>query len=67
MTADGEIWQGGDAGRRWVRRGKLNGPPEAFMVHGQSLYAAVSQLGIAHSSDRGRTWRTLYSPPRPSG
>ena len=27
MTADGQIWQSSDAGKRWLRRGKLNGQP----------------------------------------
>ncbi len=66
MTADGQTWQSGDVGKRWVRHGKLNGQPEAFLVHGDTLYAAVSQLGIAYSTDRGRTWRTLYRPPLPT-
>jgi hypothetical protein len=67
MTADGQTWQSGDAGKHCVRRGTLNGQPEAFLVHGQTLYAAVSQLGIAQSTDRGRTWRALYRPPLPTG
>jgi hypothetical protein len=67
MTADGQAWQSGDAGQHWTKRGKLNGQPEAFLVHGEVLYAAVAQLGIVTSDDQGHTWRVLYQPTVPAG
>jgi hypothetical protein len=56
-----------DAGKNWVQRGKLNGQPEAFLVHTANLYVAVAQLGIVSSADQGRTWRVLYRPALPTG
>jgi hypothetical protein len=67
MTDDGRVWQSRDAGQNWVYRGKLNGQPEALLAHGADLYAAVAQLGIVTSPDRGRTWRVLYQPALPAG
>jgi hypothetical protein len=67
ITADGQTWHSSDAGKNWVQRGKLNGQPEAFLVHTANLYVAVAQLGIVSSADQGRTWRVLYRPALPTG
>jgi hypothetical protein len=67
MTADGQAWQSGDAGRSWTRRGKLNGQPEALLAHGSDLYVAMAQLGIVTSADQGRSWRVLYRSGLPTG
>jgi hypothetical protein len=67
MTDDGQTWQSRDAGQTWSRRGTLNGQPGAFLVHDQTLYVAVAQLGIVTSADQGRTWRVLYQQAPPAG
>jgi hypothetical protein len=67
MTADGQAWHSSDAGQSWTRRGKLNGQPEALLVHGRTLYVAVAQLGILTSADQAGTWRVIYRPPLPTG
>jgi photosystem II stability/assembly factor-like uncharacterized protein len=56
-----------DAGLSWSKHGTLNGQPEAFLVHDQTLYVAVAQLGIVTSADHGRTWRVLRQQAPPIG
>jgi hypothetical protein len=67
MTNNGQLWHSKDAATSWVRRGQLNGQPEAFLAHGADLYVAVAQLGIVTSADQGRTWRVLYQQALPTG
>jgi hypothetical protein len=67
MTDDGQAWQSRDAGETWSKHGTLNGQPETFLVHDQTLYVAVAQLGIVTSADHGRTWRVLHQPAPPTG
>jgi hypothetical protein len=67
MTDDGQAWQSRDAGLSWSKHGTLNGRPEAFLVHDQTLYVAVAQLGIVTSADHGRTWRVLHQQAPPTG
>jgi hypothetical protein len=62
VSADGQVWHSRDAGRAWQPRSRLGGEPEALLVHGASLYAAIHEQGIVSSADQGRTWRVLYRP-----
>lgn len=61
--ADGGIHRSTDKGTTWERQGNRPGPPEALLVHGAVLYAAVSEEGIFRSSDGGRSWQLRYRDP----
>jgi hypothetical protein len=62
VSADGQVWHSSDTGRTWQRSGRLGGEPEALLVDGARLYAAVHEQGIVSSADQGRTWRVVYRP-----
>lgn len=59
---DGTVWRhdGGD----WAEAGELPGTPQAFLVNGDALYAAVHDRGdvtaIYWSTDDGATWELRY-------
>jgi hypothetical protein len=67
ITDQGRIWHSRDAGASWRQRGKINGQPEAFLVHEAKLYVAVAALGIVTSTDQGRSWQVLYREGLPAG
>jgi hypothetical protein len=67
ITDRGQLWQSTDAGASWRQRGRINGQPEAFLVHEAKLYVAVAQLGIVTSTDQGRSWQVLYREASPAG
>ena len=62
---DGAVHRSADEGTTWGRQGVLPGPPEALLVKGSVLYAAVSEEGIFRSTDSGRTWQLRYRDPEP--
>ena len=67
LDAKGGVFLSEDAGQSWMARGSLEGVPEAFIVDGSRLYAAVRERGIFVSSDDGATWRPFYlTGPDPS-
>jgi hypothetical protein len=57
---DGGIHRSPDQGSTWAPQGKLSGAPEALLVDGEVLYAAVSDQGIFRSTDGARTWQLRY-------
>jgi hypothetical protein len=67
ITDDGQLWHSKDAGGTWRKRGRINGQPEAFLVHDTKLFVAVAQLGIVTSTDQGRSWQVLYRETPPAG
>jgi hypothetical protein len=67
ITEQGQLWHSTDAGANWRQRGKINGQPEAFLVHEAQLFVAVAQLGIVTSTDQGRSWQVLYREGLPAG
>jgi hypothetical protein len=67
ITDQGQLWHSTDAGGSWRQRGRINGQPEAVLVHDRKLYVAVAQLGIVTSTDQGRSWQVLYREGLPAG
>jgi hypothetical protein len=67
ITDQGQLWHSTDAGGSWRQRGRINGQPEAVLVHDRKLYVAVAQLGILTSTDQGRSWQVLYREGLPAG
>jgi hypothetical protein len=57
ITDQGQLWHSTDTGRSWRQRGRINGQPEAFLVHEGRLKVAVSRLGVVTSTDQGRSWQ----------
>lgn len=60
---DGAVHRSVDKGSTWEPQGRLPGTPEALLVDGAGLYAAVSEEGIFRSDDGGRTWQLRYRDP----
>jgi photosystem II stability/assembly factor-like uncharacterized protein len=60
---DGGVHRSVDRGSTWELQGRLPGTPEALLVDGSALYAAVSEEGIFRSHDSGRTWQLRYRDP----
>jgi len=60
---DGGIYRSTDKGTTWEHQGNLPGPPEALLVRGSVLHAAVSEEGIFRSTDGGRSWQLRYRDP----
>lgn len=59
----GEVHHSADGGSSWQRAGDLPGQPEALLVEGDTLYAAVAGEGIFRSTDAGGTWQLRYRDP----
>jgi photosystem II stability/assembly factor-like uncharacterized protein len=62
----GEVYVSADEGRSWEPRGTLPGEPEAILVVGSELLAAVRGSGIFVSTDAGQTWSPRYMRPETS-
>jgi hypothetical protein len=67
IAADGQVWHSRDAAKSWQRSGQVGGQPEALLAEQGRLYAAVVELGIASSTDGGRTWQVRYRERQPAG
>ena len=59
----GAVHRSADRGSTWELQGRLAGAPEALLVDGAVLYAAVSEEGIFRSHDGGGTWQLRYRDP----
>jgi hypothetical protein len=60
MTGQGGVFRSADSGESWTEEGDLGRPPEAFVVDGESLYAAThSEIFV--SSNGGKRWHRFYS------
>jgi photosystem II stability/assembly factor-like uncharacterized protein len=56
LTEDGTVFLSTDQGYSWTPRGVLPAPPTAFLTVGEVQYAALRDVGVYRSADRGRTW-----------
>jgi hypothetical protein len=61
--SDGAIHRSTHGGFNWEQAGALPGEPEALLVQGRTLYAAVSEKGNFRSTDSGRRWQLRYRDP----
>ncbi len=62
VTPEGQTYRRTE--QTWEPGGALPGPPQALLVTGDDLYAAVSEgesTGIYVSTDGGQTWEVRYS------
>jgi len=59
LTEDGTVFLSADQGYSWTPRGMLAAPPTAFLTVGETQYAALREVGVYRSGDRGRTWQRI--------
>jgi hypothetical protein len=67
VAADGAVVTAPEPAGPWAEKGQLPGEPEAFLVTGVDLYAAVmspaGRTAIYRSSDDAKTWELCYQDP----
>lgn len=59
LTEDGTVFLSADSGYSWSPRGMLPAPPTALLVAGDTQYAALREVGVYRSGDRGKTWQRI--------
>lgn len=61
---DGTVHASADAGANWERRGQVDGAPQQLLAtDARTLFVALADARIVGSTDGGRTWRTVFTPP----
>jgi photosystem II stability/assembly factor-like uncharacterized protein len=58
----GQVQRSEDGGREWQPRGRIGGPPAAFIAHGSELYAALADSTVKRSADGGASWTPRATP-----
>ena len=59
LTEDGTVFLSADQGYSWTPRGMLPAPPTALLIVVDTQYAALREVGVYRSGDRGRTWQRI--------